>query len=275
MTFLPRSVSGCQEPGFLVAQRENFVDRKANAMSAEVTTLRDADAGCQAEEGERVVSMAPETEVLRVTTSDGRDAHMPLPVARMGTTLRNMLDDAGPSMEGPIPLCFVDARTLELIVAWGRLCSEEGGALPHGDDSDDGQEPSVLEKYRDDGGWQRKFWEPLERDLDLLLDVVRAANYLGMDRCLVGGCNTLAGMIANRTPRQIRAQFNIRNDLTYRDKNELRALLGWEKKTVPEGKTPDDIEEDETDDDDDDDDGCHLDSDCADTDYKKNSRSQN
>lgn len=55
----------------------------------------------------------------------------------------------------------------------------------------------------------------------------QAANYLNIKSLLDLTCQTVADMIKGRTPEEIRKTFNIRNDFTPEEEEEVRRENQW------------------------------------------------
>ncbi|GAU37930.1 hypothetical protein TSUD_269450 [Trifolium subterraneum] len=64
-------------------------------------------------------------------------------------------------------------------------------------------------------------------DQATLFDLILAANYLDIKGLLDLTCKTVADMIKGKTPEQIRATFNIKNDFTPEEEEELRRENQW------------------------------------------------
>ncbi|PKI45634.1 hypothetical protein CRG98_033950 [Punica granatum] len=58
-------------------------------------------------------------------------------------------------------------------------------------------------------------------------DFVKAANYLNIKSLLDLTCQTVADMIKGRTPEEIRKTFNIKNDFTPEEEEEVRRENQW------------------------------------------------
>ena len=55
----------------------------------------------------------------------------------------------------------------------------------------------------------------------------QAANYLNIKELLNLTCQTVADMIKGKTPEQIRKTFNIKNDFTPEEEEEVRRENAW------------------------------------------------
>ncbi|KAL3632000.1 SKP1-like protein 1A [Castilleja foliolosa] len=64
-------------------------------------------------------------------------------------------------------------------------------------------------------------------DLSTLFDIILAANYLNIKSLLDLGCQTVADMIKGKTPEEIRKHFNIKNDFTPEEEEEVRKENEW------------------------------------------------
>lgn len=70
----------------------------------------------------------------------------------------------------------------------------------------------------------------------------QAANYLDIKPLLDVGCKTVANMIKGKSPEEIRKTFNIQNDFTPDEEEQIRRENEWAEESVPRSK-PLDIDE--------------------------------
>ena len=61
----------------------------------------------------------------------------------------------------------------------------------------------------------------------MLLFALQAANYLDIKGLLDLTCQTVADMIKGKTPEEIRKTFNIKNDFTPEEEEEVRRENQW------------------------------------------------
>ena len=60
-----------------------------------------------------------------------------------------------------------------------------------------------------------------------LIGRVQAANYLDIKALLDVGCKTVANMIKGKSPEEIRKTFNIQNDFTPEEEDQIRRENEW------------------------------------------------
>ena len=61
----------------------------------------------------------------------------------------------------------------------------------------------------------------------LILKCLQAANYLDIKGLLDVTCKTVANMIKGKTPEEIRKTFNIKNDFTAGEEEQVRKENEW------------------------------------------------
>ena len=64
-------------------------------------------------------------------------------------------------------------------------------------------------------------------DQATLFEIILAANYLNMSGLLDLTCMTVANMMKGKTPEEIRKTFNIKNDFTPEEEEEVRKENQW------------------------------------------------
>ena len=72
--------------------------------------------------------------------------------------------------------------------------------------------------------WDAEF---VKVDQATLFDLILAANYLNIKGLLDLTCQTVANMIKGKTPEEIRRTFNIKNDFTPEEEEEVRRENQW------------------------------------------------
>lgn len=65
----------------------------------------------------------------------------------------------------------------------------------------------------------------------------QAANYLDIKALLDVGCKTVANMIKGKSPEEIRKTFNIQNDFTPEEEDQIRRENEWAEEYVSSLRT--------------------------------------
>ncbi|KHJ89842.1 Skp1 family, dimerization domain protein [Oesophagostomum dentatum] len=72
--------------------------------------------------------------------------------------------------------------------------------------------------------WDKEFFKV---DYGVLFDIIMAANYLDIPKLLDGGCKVVADLMRGKTPEEIRTLFNIVNDFTPEEEENIRKENAW------------------------------------------------
>ncbi|CAF0754131.1 unnamed protein product [Brachionus calyciflorus] len=155
---------------------------------------------------------------LKLQSSDGEIFQVETQIAKQSNTIRTMLEELGmgDDDEEAIPLPNVNAIILKKIIQW---CTH------HKDDSPPPEDDENREKVTDDiSTWDMEF---LKVDQGTLFELILAANYLDIKGLLDVTCKTVANMIKNKTPEEIRKTFNIKNDFTPAEEEQVRKENEW------------------------------------------------
>jgi S-phase kinase-associated protein 1 len=72
--------------------------------------------------------------------------------------------------------------------------------------------------------WDKDF---VKVDDETLFNLILAANYLDIKSLLDLTCKTVADEIKGKTPEQIRVRFNIKNDFTPEEEEEVKRENAW------------------------------------------------
>jgi len=132
-----------------------------------------------------------------------------------------MLEDLGDNEEDggeqeTIPLPNVNGSILKKVIQWCQY---------HKDDPLPLEEDDNKEKRTDDiPSWDQEF---LKVDQGTLFELILAANYLEIKGLLDVTCKTVANMIKGKTPEDIRKTFNIKNDFTPEEEEQIRKENAW------------------------------------------------
>ncbi|GAM28869.1 hypothetical protein SAMD00019534_120450 [Acytostelium subglobosum LB1] len=152
---------------------------------------------------------------IKLESSDEKVFEVQREIACMAVTIKHMLEDLGDT-DTPIPLPNVTGVILEKVLEYCRHHHEH--PTPQQDDKKD-------EKRLDDiPPWDREFCKV---DQPTLFELILAANYLDIKPLLDVTCKTVANMIRGKTPEEIRKTFNIKNDFTPEEEEQIRKENEW------------------------------------------------
>eukprot|EP00123_Amoebidium_parasiticum_P012515 comp21407_c0_seq2/m.29496 comp21407_c0_seq2/g.29496 ORF comp21407_c0_seq2/g.29496 comp21407_c0_seq2/m.29496 type:complete len:169 (-) comp21407_c0_seq2:447-953(-) len=164
--------------------------------------------------------MAAEGRKVTLQSSDGKLIEVDYKVACMSATVKTMFDDVLLSDESsnlPVPLPNVSGSILEKVIAY---CEHHKDDEPVAADEDENKE-----KHTDDiEPWDQDF---VGGDQGTLFELILAANYLDIKPLLDLTCKTVANMIKGKTPEEIRKTFNIKNDFTPEEEEQIRKENEW------------------------------------------------
>ncbi|CCE33685.1 E3 ubiquitin ligase complex SCF subunit scon-3 [Claviceps purpurea] len=141
-------------------------------------------------------------------------------VVERSMLIKNMLDDIGDegiSETNPIPIPNVNEAVLRKVIEW---CEHHRSDPPQAqDDESDGRRRTT-----DIEEWDQKF---MQVDQEMLFEIILASNYLDIKPLLDVGCKTVANMIKGKSPEEIRKTFNITNDFTPEEEEQIRRENEW------------------------------------------------
>jgi S-phase kinase-associated protein 1 len=141
-------------------------------------------------------------------------------VAERSMLIKNLLDDTGDdsiSQTNPIPIPNVNEAVLRKVIEW---CEHhKSDPQTNGDDDNDARK-----KTTDIEEWDQKF---MQVDQEMLFEIILASNYLDIKPLLDVGCKTVANMIKGKSPEEIRKTFNITNDFTPEEEEQIRRENEW------------------------------------------------
>ena len=158
---------------------------------------------------------------IKLQSNDGEIFSVDVKIAKMSKTIKTMLEDLGledSEDEETVPLPNVSSDILKKVIEW---------STHHKDDKDDkvDDDDDYKERRSDDiAKWDVDF---LKVDQGTLFEIILAANYLDIKDLLEVGCKTVANMMKGKTAEEIRKIFNIENDLTPEEEEQIRKENEW------------------------------------------------
>ena len=156
-------------------------------------------------------------------SNDNQDFSMAIELAKISETIKTMLDDLGIDAESeeanePIPLPNVNGVILKKVVQW---CEQHKSDFQtFAQDDEDSSQP----RLDDIPDWDIKFFEVDQAEI---FELILAANYLDIKGLLNIGCKVVAKMIQGKSPEEIRKTFNIKNDFTPEEEEQIRKENEW------------------------------------------------
>lgn len=151
---------------------------------------------------------------MRLRSADDEIFEVDREVAIQSETVKNLIEDQV-TVEGGVPLPNVTSKILAKVVEYCiyHVAAKKTGA---------NDKPAVHEDEIKQ--WDQEF---VKVDQATLFDLILAANYLNIKNLLDLTCQTVAEMIKGKTPEEIRRQFNIKNDFTPEEEEEVRRENQW------------------------------------------------
>ncbi|GJJ72196.1 S-phase kinase-associated protein 1 [Entomortierella parvispora] len=151
---------------------------------------------------------------ILLTSSEGTEFLIDRDIADKSMLLKLMLEDIG-EVGQAIPLPNVSGPILTKVIEY---CAH------HRDDPD-------FQNANDDVAAEIGEWdlEYCKVDQGTLLELIWAANYLDIKPLLDLTCKTVANMIKAKSPEEIRKTFNITNDFTPEEEDQVRRENGTQK----------------------------------------------
>jgi len=158
------------------------------------------------------------TNNILLQSSDGAEISVPRDVASRSVLIKNLIEDVGEGATAEaIPIPNVNEAVLKKVLEW---CEQHKLDPPasQDDDSDSRKKTTDIEE------WDQKF---MQVDQEMLFEIILAANYLDIKALLDVGCKTVANMIKGKSPEEIRKTFNIQNDFTPEEEDQIRRENEW------------------------------------------------
>lgn len=153
--------------------------------------------------------------------SNGEICATTLTAARLSETINDMLSTLGCDPKdlnenNAIPVANVDAVMLKKVIEW---CEH------HETDAKQEEKAAKEEKQNDEiSEWDQNYFKI---DAETLSQLIRAANYLNINGLIDLSCKVVANMIKGKTPEQIRQIFNITNDISPEEDQQIIAENQW------------------------------------------------
>ena len=153
--------------------------------------------------------------MLKLQSQEGRVFEVEESVASKSLLIKNMVEDSGTDEEIPLP--NVKSAILEKVIEYCRHYRD--------------QIPPEIEKPLKSAvmqdvvpAWDAAF---VELEHEMLFELILAANYLDIKSLLDLSCAKVASQMKGKNPEEIRRTFNIENDFTPEEEQQVREENRW------------------------------------------------
>ncbi|KAK3120084.1 hypothetical protein QOZ80_9AG0681320 [Eleusine coracana subsp. coracana] len=167
-----------------------------------------------------------EKKMITLKSSDGEEFEVEEAVAMESQTIRHMIEDD--CADNGIPLPNVNSKILSKVIEYCNKHVHAAAAAAKAGADDAGANNSSASTTAASGedlkNWDADFVKVDQATLD---ECNIAANYLNIKGLLDLTCQTVADMIKGKTPEEIRKTFNIKNDFTPEEEEEIRRENQW------------------------------------------------
>lgn len=154
---------------------------------------------------------------IKLKSSDGEVFDVDIEVAKQSVTIKTMLEDlgVGETNEEIVPLPNVNSTILKKVLLWANYHKNDPPVVE--DDNRDKRTDDIC-------SWDADF---LKVDQGTLFELILASNYLDIKGLLNVTCKCVANMIKGKTPEEIRKTFNIQNDFSPQEEEQVRKENEW------------------------------------------------
>ncbi|KAF9433857.1 hypothetical protein BGZ76_008884 [Entomortierella beljakovae] len=151
-----------------------------------------------------------------ITSSDKVEFTVPQDVAERSTFIRNLIEQAGESC----PTIFLSNVSSPVLTKVIEYCEYHRNDPFHSQDESD----DPRKRTNDIEEWDMRY---MQVDQEMIFEIIIAANFLDIKPLLDVGSKTVANMIKGKTPEEIRRIFNIVNDFTPEEEEQIRKENEW------------------------------------------------
>eukprot|EP01096_Ripella_sp_DP13-Kostka_P013251 TRINITY_DN5715_c0_g1_i1.p2 TRINITY_DN5715_c0_g1~~TRINITY_DN5715_c0_g1_i1.p2 ORF type:complete len:172 (-),score=95.88 TRINITY_DN5715_c0_g1_i1:122-601(-) len=135
-------------------------------------------------------------------------------IAEMWLTVKHMIEDLGEVTETVIPIPSIKVQTFMKVIEYCEHHKHDNSTTG-AEERNDTAEVSP---------WDEQFCKV---EQSTLFELILAANYLEIKSLLDLTCSTVANMIKKKSPEEIRKLFNIKNDFTPEEEDQIRLDYSW------------------------------------------------
>ena len=153
--------------------------------------------------------------MITLVSSDGEKMQISAKAAQRSQLVKGIIEDYPDDAE--VPLNNVKSSILKKIKEY----------LEHYQDSDpkEIERPLASQNYQECvEAWDFEF---INIELDTIFEIILAANYMDIKPLLELASSKIASIIKGKTPEEIRKIFNIQNDFTPEEEQQIRDENQW------------------------------------------------
>ncbi|KAJ3690005.1 hypothetical protein LUZ61_019169 [Rhynchospora tenuis] len=169
-----------------------------------------------------------EGKKITLKSSDGEVFEVLEVVAMESQTIRHMIEDD--CAENSIPLPNVNSKILSKVIEYCKkhvAAADEASAASKAPAEEGSAAATATATKPSDEDLKKWDTEFVKVDQATLFDLILAANYLNIKGLLDLTCQTVADMIKGKSPEEIRKTFNIKNDFSAEEEEEIRRENQW------------------------------------------------
>ncbi len=155
------------------------------------------------------------SKIITLVSSEGGKFTISEKAAKRSQLIKGIIDDYPDDPE--VPLHNVKSTILEKIIAY----------LENYKDSEprDIERPLSSNKFNECvEAWDYQF---IDLELDMIFEIILAANYMDIKPLMELASSKVASIIKSKSPEDIRKTFNIQNDFTPEEENQIREENQW------------------------------------------------
>ena len=157
---------------------------------------------------------------VNLVAEEGEPIEVDEEIATMSVLVKSMIDDSGADEDIPLP--NVKKATLEKVI---ELCKN------HKEDPlQDIEKPLKTNNIKEVvSPWYGDF---VDVKIEELYEIILAANYLDIKPLLEVTCAAVAAMMKGKSIEEIRELFNIENDFTPEEEEQIREENKWAEEAI-------------------------------------------
>ncbi|RWV82844.1 hypothetical protein GW17_00055618 [Ensete ventricosum] len=157
-------------------------------------------------------------KMVTLKSNDGQEFHVEKEACVISKMIKFIVDDCDTS--DAIPVTNVSGKIMTKVIEYMKRHLEFAS---RNRSSDAGKE--IAEGDEELKAWDTAFLKDV--DVDTLYLLLMASNYLGISSLLDLCVKKAANLLCGKSPEQIRATFNIKNDFTPEEEAKIRKEHAW------------------------------------------------